>query len=200
MSGSVILPRDFYDRDPLVVAPQLLNKVLVVRGGPDELVRVSGRIVEVEAYRGLDDEAAHTHRGPTPRTATMFGPPGHLYVYFSYGMHWCANAVTSSAGVGDAVLVRALEPIEGVDMMFERRSAAGRTRDLCSGPAKLCQALSISGALDGVDLTEEASPVVIVDDGVGVVSEPQQTTRIGLSKSVELPWRWMVPGNRHVSR
>ena len=200
MSGSVILPRDFYDRDPLVVAPQLLNKVLVVRGGPDELVRVSGRIVEVEAYRGLDDEAAHTHRGPKPRTATMFGPPGHLYVYFSYGMHWCANAVTSSAGVGDAVLVRALEPIEGVDMMFERRSAAGRTRDLCSGPAKLCQALSISGALDGVDLTEEASPVVIVDDGVGVVSEPQQTTRIGLSKSVELPWRWMVPGNRHVSR
>lgn len=200
MSGSVILARDFYDRDPLVVAPQLLNKVLVVRGGSDGVVTASGRIVEVEAYRGLDDEAAHTHRGPTPRTATMFGPPGHLYVYFSYGMHWCANAVTSSAGVGDAVLVRALEPIEGVDVMFEHRIAATQTRDLCSGPAKLCQALSISGAMDGVDLTEETSPIVIVDDGGGVVSEPVQTTRIGLSKSVELPWRWAVPGNPHVSR
>jgi len=186
------LPRSFFDRDSREVAPDLLNKVLV-HG------ETAGRIVEVEAYCGSIDAAAHTYRGRTDRNATMFGPPGHLYVYFTYGMHWCANVVCEPEGTGTAVLLRALAPLEGCETMEERRTKARRTTDLCSGPAKLCQALAIEGDLDGVDLTVGGGPQ-LVDDGTPPPPAPTQTTRIGLTKGVEHPWRWFVPGDPNVSR
>jgi DNA-3-methyladenine glycosylase len=173
-----------------VVARELLGKLLV-HGDR------SGRIVETEAYLGAADPAAHSFRGPTPRNATMFGPAGHLYVYFSYGVHWCANA---TCGEGLAVLFRALEPVSGLDAMFGSRPAARRERDLCSGPGKLTQALGIGKELDGADLT--AGPVLVVDEGTpppapdGVVA----TTRVGITQAADEPWRFYVAGNPHVSR
>jgi DNA-3-methyladenine glycosylase len=186
------LPRAFYRRDPLEVAPELLNKVLV-HG------RRAGRIVEVEAYRGEDDPASHAYRGPTPRTAVMFGPPGHLYVYFSYGMHWCANAVTSEDGVAGAVLLRALAPLRGVAAMRAARPAARRDEDLANGPAKLCQALGIDGALDGTDLVRGPGPR-IVDDGMPPPAMPVVGPRVGISVGTEAPWRFSVPGDPNRSR
>ena len=144
-SRSRLVPRSFYARAPDIVALELLNKVLV---GPNG----SGRIVEVEAYDGARDPASHAYRGLTPRNSVMFGRPGHLYVYFTYGMHWCANAVCREEGDAAAVLLRALAPIEGLDQMRAARPAARRDRDLCSGPAKLCQALGIGPSHNGVDL------------------------------------------------
>lgn len=186
------LERAFFDRDSRVVAPDLLNKVLV-HGD------TAGRIVEVEAYCGAIDEAAHTYRGRTERNATMFGPPGHLYVYFTYGMHWCANAVCEPEGTGTAVLLRALSPLAGLDTMKQRRPKARRPLDLCSGPAKLCQALAIDGAFDGADLIGGVD-VQIVDDGVAPPARLTPTTRIGLTKGTEHPWRWFVPDDPNVSR
>ncbi len=160
------------------IAPMLLNKLLV--SGP-----CVGRIVEVEAYR-QDDPASHTFRGRTPRNSVMFGPPGHLYVYFTYGMHHCANVVTGPEGDGAAVLIRALEPVAGLDLMCERRR--GR-RPLADGPAKLCQALAIVLDHNGVDLCED-SPVGLFDDGVAPPSDPLVGPRVGISKAIEVPWRW----------
>jgi DNA-3-methyladenine glycosylase len=130
--GGEVLPRAFYRRDALALAPQLLNRVLVAG-------RRAGRIVEVEAYRGAEDPASHAYRGRTARNAAMFGPPGHLYVYRSYGVHWCANVVCGEEGVAMAVLVRAVAPVAGVPEMWQARRAARRDRDLGSGPGKLCQ-------------------------------------------------------------
>jgi DNA-3-methyladenine glycosylase len=187
------LPRSFYDRDAREVAPELLNKVLV-RGGR------RGRIVEVEAYAGGEDPASHGYRGLTPRTATMFGPPGRLYVYFTYGMHFCANAVCGEEGVSSAVLLRALAPLGGLDEMRAARGpAARRDRDLCSGPARLCQAFGIDRALDGADLVE-GDDVRILDDGTPPPAEPGRTVRIGISVATEHPWRWFVPGEPNLSR
>jgi len=192
------LPRRFYARDSLEVAPDLLHKLLV----HDDPVagRIALRIVEVEAYRGADDPGSHGYRGPTPRTTTMFGPPGHLYVYFTYGMHWCANVVTGAVGESNAVLLRAGEPIAGVDEVRRRRPAARRDRDLASGPARLTQALGIDGTFDGTDLVR--GPVRILDDGTPPPSAPAWSTRIGLSpgKGDTHPWRCFVPANPHVSR
>jgi DNA-3-methyladenine glycosylase len=187
------LPRSFYKRDSRIVAPELLNKVLV-RGD------VSARIVEVEAYAGAEDPASHAYRGETPRNRTMFGPAGGLYVYFSYGMHWCANAVCGDIGIGTAVLLRAGAPLTGLDEMRTRRVRARRDRDLCSGPAKLCQALGIDRAADGVDLTARGSDITIVDDGLAPPDEPGVSERIGISVGVEHPWRWFVVGDPNVSR
>ena len=191
------LDRAAFVDDSRVVAPRLLN-TLLVRTVDGE--RMAGRIVEVEAYAGADDPGSHAHRGPTPRTTTMFGPPGGLYVYFTYGMHWCANVVCRPEGEASAVLLRALAPTEGGDAMWRRRPVARRERDLCSGPAKLCQALGIDGACDGLDLTTGRAGVWLEDDGVAPPDAPLVTTRIGLRAGADLPWRWAVPGDPNVSR
>ena len=175
------LARTFYERDALVVAPELLNKVLI--NG-----QCSGRITEVEAYT-QDDPASHSFRGRTPRNTTMFGPGGHLYVYFIYGMHHCANVVTSSSGDGQAVLIRAVVPMSGVNVMTSRR---GRATQLCDGPAKLCQAFGFDRADDGIDLCA-AGDVRILDDGVSPPLDPVVSRRIGISVGVDMPRRWLLP-------
>ena len=186
------LGRAFYRRDPREVAPELLGKVLV-RGA------LSARIVEVEAYCGHIDPGSHTYRGMTQRNATMFGPAGRAYVYFTYGMHWCVNAVCGDEGEGVAVLLRAAEPLTGLDEMRARRPAARRDVDLCRGPARLCQAFGIDGTDDGADLVTADRGLSIVDDRTPP-SERACSTRIGLSAGSDLPWRWCVPGHTHLSR
>ena len=175
------------------MAVDLLGKVLVAGGR-------SGRIVETEAYLGAIDAAAHSYRRRSTRNATMFGPAGHLYVYFTYGMHWCCNPVCGEEDEPVAVLIRALAPLTGLDEMRARRPKALLDRDLCNGPAKLCQALGIDGTLDGADLTQPGSGVAIVDDGTPPPDDPVVTTRIGISHAVDEPWRWYVRGDPHVSR
>jgi DNA-3-methyladenine glycosylase len=197
VSAPVPLDRDAYRRDPRELAPDLLGKVLV-RDDPMS-GRRSGRIVEVEAYCGAADPGSHAFRGMTPRNRTMFGPPGGLYVYFTYGMHWCANVVCGDDDEGVAVLLRALAPVEGVAAMRAARPKARRDRDLCSGPAKLCQAFGLDGTFDGADLVTGDRDVWVGDDGTPPPVRPFQTTRIGLSAGVEHPWRWCVPGDTHVS-
>lgn len=187
------LSRSFYGRDSREVAPEMLNKVLVHD-------RCAGRIVEVEAYAGAADPGSHAFRGRTARNATMFGPPGHLYVYFTYGMHWCANAVCGPEGDALAVLIRALAPVEGIAEMTARRVRSHRERDLCNGPAKLCQALAIDGTFDGADLVSGLDGVKIVDDGVPPPRTPGRSTRIGLSAGAEHPWRWFVADDPNLSR
>ncbi|UDY36232.1 DNA-3-methyladenine glycosylase [Dermatobacter hominis] len=179
--------------DARAVGKRLLNALLVVGDR-------AGRIVEVEAYRGAEDPASHAHRGPTVRNATMFGRPGLLYVYRSYGIHWCANVVAGTDGVAEAVLVRAVEPVAGIDEMRRARGARVADRDLANGPGKLCAALGIDGAHDGVDLLDPASPVRLLRDAVRPPSRPLTTTRVGISKAVDRPWRYLVPGHAGASR
>ena len=186
------LSRAFYRRDPREVAPELLGK-LVVRGP------LAARLVEVEAYCGSDDPGSHTFRGQTRRNGTMFGPPGGLYVYFTYGMHWCMNAVCGEVGEGVAVLLRAAVPEQGLEEMRANRPAARRDRDLCRGPARLCQAFAVDGTLDGADLVTATHGITIVDDGVPPPDDPVVTTRIGLTAGADLPLRWCQPGSPHVS-
>ena len=188
------LDRAFYQRDPCEVAVALLNKVLVNADGR------SGRIVETEAYNGARDPAAHSWRGRTARNATMFGAPGLLYVYFTYGMHWCCNPVCGEAGEGVAVLLRALAPLGGLDAMRAVRPACRNDRDLCRGPARLCQAMGIDGAQDGIDLVNGSGGFSIVDDGMPPPDVPTVTGRIGITRAADKPWRWYVPGDPHVSR
>jgi DNA-3-methyladenine glycosylase len=130
----------------------------------------------------------------------MFGPAGHLYVYFTYGMHWCANAVTGDEGVGQAVLLRALEPLRGLDVMRQRRGFDRSDRDLCRGPARLCEALGVSREHDGLDLTRRSSSAWIGDDGTSFAGEAASSTRIGITKGVDDPWRWYVAGSPYLSR
>ena len=190
------LPRAFYDRDALAVAPELLNKLLVRTG---EGVRLAARIVEVEAYRGADDPGSHAFRRQTPRNATMFGPPGKLYVYFSYGNHWCMNAVCGPGEQPHAVLLRAAAPLAGVDAMRERRVAAKRDRDLCAGPGRLGQAFGVGRTDDGADLVR--GTLRIVDDGVAPPARPGISRRIGLGaeKGEDLPYRFYIAGDENVS-
>jgi DNA-3-methyladenine glycosylase len=199
--GGRALPRSFYARDSRELAPALLNKVLLRRvpGEPS----LAARLVEVEAYCGDEDPGSHAFRGQTPRNATMFGTAGHLYVYFTYGMHWCANVVAGERGVASAVLLRAAAPLEGVDVMWSRRLRAKRARDLLSGPAKLCEAFGITGALDGADLVPRSGGEVrILDDGTPPPEVPLVTARIGLTpgRGDEHLWRFCVPGDPNLSR
>jgi len=189
-----VLGRSFYRRDPREVAPDLLNKVLRRADGR------SGRIVETEAYLGTADPAAHSWRGRTARNATMFGAPGLLYVYFTYGMHWCCNPVCGEEGEGVAVLLRALAPLTGLAAMRAARPGCRSDRDLCRGPARLCQALGIGRAQDGIDLVDGSGGFSIVDDGVPPPATPTVTTRVGITRAADEPWRWYVPGDPHVSR
>ena len=188
------LPRAFYARDPREVAPELLNKILARADGR------AGRIVEVEAYCGAEDPAAHSFRGPTPRTASMFGRAGHLYVYFTYGMHWGTNAVCGEVGEGVGVLLRAIEPLGDVAAMRAARRNPAKDRDIGSGPGKLSQALGITGDFDGADLVTGDAGFQILDDGTPPPRTPVTATRVGISRAREHPWRWYVPGNPHVSR
>jgi DNA-3-methyladenine glycosylase len=199
-----VVGRSFYARDPLLVAPELLGKLLV-RGGR------RARIVEVEAYRGSTDAASHAYRGPRPRSATMFGPPGHLYVYFTYGMYFCSNIVCRLDGDAGAVLLRAAAAVAGVEAIVESRLRhrarhGGSLRadaQLLSGPARLCQGFGIDRSFDGIDLTDPGSELVVVDDGTPPPPTPAIGPRIGLGAKVgsaaELPWRFFVPGDPHVS-
>jgi DNA-3-methyladenine glycosylase len=182
------LPAAFYDRDPAGVARDLLGAVLRMDDGEGV---VSGRIVETEAYLGPHDPASHSAVGRTARTWHMFGPPGTAYVYFIYGVHWCVNVVTREDGYGSAVLVRALVPIAGLPRMRERRPKARTDRDLCNGPGKLCAALGITRAHDGLVLTGGSSLTLLAGDRVpdeAVIVGP----RVGISKAVDWPLRFRV--------
>jgi DNA-3-methyladenine glycosylase len=192
------LSRSFYNRDPRLVGPDLLGKILVRRQGSKLL---TGRIVEVEAYPGADDPASHTFIGRTQRNAVLFGPPGHAYVYFIYGNHFCLNVSCLPDGIASGILFRAVEPIEGIKEMFKLRGIAGDSdlRRLTSGPGRLAAAFGISRERDNAkDLTDSRSDLHIADDGT---SPPRMliTKRIGIKKAVEMPLRYVVAGNRFVS-
>jgi DNA-3-methyladenine glycosylase len=176
-----------------VVAPALLGKVLRVDLGDGD-VR-SGRITEVEAYGGLDDPASHSARGETPRNRPMFGAAGTVYVYFTYGMHWCANIVTGAVGDPQAVLLRAVEPLEGLDAIRAARPRARRDRDLANGPAKLCEALGIGQWANGVALGADVGgrSIRLLDDGTSPPAVPLVGPRVGISVAQEIPWRFRVP-------
>ncbi len=192
--GSAPLPAKFYVRDTEQVARDLLGAVLRCTTS-DGLA--SGRIVETEAYLGEHDLACHATAGRTQRTRWLYGASGTAYVYFIYGVHWCFNAVTRAVGSPSAVLVRALEPLEGVELMRERRGAV-RERDLTNGPGKVCEALGITGAQNGIPLRKSAIEIlrgVAVPDSKVVV-----TPRIGITKSAEWPLRWYVAENPYVSK
>lgn len=180
------------------LAPLLLNKLLVVGGGGFETQMVAGRIVEVEAY-DQEDPASHSFGGSTPRCRVMFGAAGGLYVYRSYGIHWCANVVCGEEGHGAAVLIRALAPTRGLSVQRRRREKARRDRDLCSGPGKLCAALGIDRRDNGTLLFDPGSRVRLLDDGVAPPARPRVGTRIGISKATDRPWRWWLPDCHHVS-
>ena len=177
----MVLTRSFYNRPTIEVARDLLGKILSHREKTGE---TSGRIIEVEAYLGLGDLAAHSAKGLTPRTRPIFGPPGHAYVYFIYGMHECLNVVAEPDGTPGCVLIRALEPLTGLDLMRTRR---GRP-DLTSGPAKLTQALAITRAHNHADLTR--GPLCILD--AGTVGRIEVTRRIGFTQSADLPLRFLL--------
>ena len=194
------LPREFYDRDPRRVSRELLGKVLVRR----EVRRVrTARIVEVEAYLGVGDPAAHSFAGRTLRNAVLFGPPGYAYVYFIYGNHYCLNVSCLPDGVAGGVLFRALEPLAGIDEMARARSVGiDSTRDLrklTSGPGRLAEAFSITRERDnGKDLTSARSDLFIADDGYRV-RRILTTPRIGITKAAERPLRYVIAGNEFVS-
>ena len=181
------IARSFFGRDVHDVAPELIGSELYVAGA-------GGVVVEVEAY-DHEDPAAHGFGGRTERNASMFGPPGHAYVYRSYGIHWCLNVVCEDEGVASAVLIRALEPIAGLDEMTARRGVDDR-RLLCSGPGRLCQALGITRELDGAPV--DAPPFELYTRAAPV--ELLAGPRIGITKAAERPWRYGLAGSRFLSR
>jgi DNA-3-methyladenine glycosylase len=191
-----LLPRSFFDRTATDVAPDLLGCVFW-SAGPAGLVAV--RLVEVEAYEGTTDPASHSFRGRTARNAVMFGPPGHAYVYFTYGMHYCANIVCRRPGDTSALLLRAGQVIEGSDLAAERRNGQ-RERDLARGPGRLCQALAIDRTLDGTDVCTPGTPL-----GIGPALERpgpaliRTGPRVGITKAADRPLRFWLAGDPYVS-
>jgi len=189
-----LLSRDFYSRDTVRVAKNLLGKRLVrVRGR----TRMAGRIVEAEAYRGSDDPASHAYRGKTPRNTPMFGEPGHAYIYFTYGNHYCLNITTQRSGIAGAVLIRALQPLEGIRTMKRLRSLVPES-ELTNGPGKLTKALGIDKSLNEVDMTKWG-PLFVEDteyDGFEIA----RSSRIGIKEGLDRKWRFYVVGSKCVSR
>ena len=181
------LRRSFFARSSHEVAPDLIGVTLLVDG-------VGGPIVEVEAY-DQDDPASHSFNGRTPRNAVMFGPAGHAYVYRSYGIHWCLNVVCAEPARAEAVLIRALAPEHGVETMRARRGVAAE-RSLCSGPGKLCQALAVTGAHDGLPLDEPPFELLPRTAEPAIVTG----TRIGLTRAADRPWRYGLAGSPYLSR
>jgi DNA-3-methyladenine glycosylase len=189
---SSALPRAFFDRPSVEVARDLLGRDL-------EHDDVAVRLTEVEAYAGSDDPASHAYRGITPRTAVMFGPPGHLYVYFTYGMHWCANIVCGPDGTASAVLLRAGQVVRGLPTARSRRTTARKDAELARGPARLTAAMGIGKVHDGVDLCREGSGIRVTP-GVPVPEDAvAYGPRVGLTKAVDTPWRMWVAGDPSVS-
>lgn len=196
----VKVPRAFYLRSTIKVARDILGKYLVRRIGSKNVV---GRIVEVEAYLGKNDPASHSYRGRTKRNDVMFWSGGHLYVYFTYGMHFCANVVTREKGVGEAVLIRAVEPVEGVDVMAKKRGissphSAFHTLQLTNGPAKLCEAFGITRKHNGIDLCGDEI-FIAASAGPQSAFRIRRSSRVGIRNGKEKKWRLYLNGNRWVS-
>jgi DNA-3-methyladenine glycosylase len=204
MKPPKLLRRAFFNRDPRIVSRELLGKLIVRREGRK---RIAGRIVEVEAYLGADDLAAHAAAGHTERNAVLFGPPGHAYVYFIYGVHYCLNISCLPAGEAGGVLIRALEPVSGIREMAKARGLADLElisqhdfRKLTSGPGRLSEALGITRSRDNAkDMVSARSDLQVVDDGFHAV-EIAVTPRIGITKAAEMPLRYVISGNIFVSR
>lgn len=198
-----LLPREFFLGPPDRVARRFLGKLLIRQpddATPDE--PTIGRIVEVEAYLGANDPAAHAFAGKTLRNAVLFGPPGHAYVYFIYGMHYCLNVSCQPEGKAGCILIRALEPLAGIPTMIRRRNlpADARPQLLTSGPGRLCQALAITRAAhNGLDLTQAASPLTLADDGFPS-RRIDSTPRIGIRHAAERPLRFTLRGNPFLSK
>ena len=190
------LPRSFYTRSALRVAKDLLGKILVRKIGR---ATFAGRIVEVEAYGGSTDPASHAYRGKTKRNEVMFGQGGHLYVYFTYGMHFCANVVTGNNDEGEAVLIRAIEPLTGIARMKKNRGLAEvrHLYRLTNGPAKLCEALGIKREDNGTDL--RGNKIFLIEGEVSR-SAIGTSSRIGITRAKEKKWRFFLKGNGWVSR
>ncbi len=195
------LTRSFYTRNVLTVAKELLGKIFVKVENGNKIL--SGYIVEVEAYKGKVDQAAHSYKGKTKRNEVMFEEGGHLYVYFTYGVHFCANVVTGKKNEGDAVLIRAIEPVEGLNLMAERRF--GKTElnekekiNLTNGPAKICQAFNLGRKENGEDLT--GGKIYLLDRPKIPTKEIIKTKRIGIKKSTGLLWRFYIKNNSYISK
>ena len=189
-----VLPRDFYARDTVKVAKDLLGKRLVRVKGKN---RMEGKIVEVEAYRGLDDPASHAFRGLTPRNAPMFGEPGHAYIYFTYGNHYCLNITTQKVGTPGAVLIRAIQPLEGLHEMRRLRPNVPDS-NLTNGPGKLTKALGITKSLNEVDMTKRGDLFVTESDET--MPKVAKSVRVGISQGADRLWRFYVAGNSYVSK
>jgi DNA-3-methyladenine glycosylase len=192
------LPREFYDRPALEVTRDLLGVVISHAG-------VSVRLTEVEAYDGGSDPASHAYRGPTARNEVMFGPPGHAYVYFTYGMHFRVNLACGTVGVATAVLIRAGQVIEGEPLALARRTARRapgarmRPADLARGPARLCQALAIDAAGNGADVCDRGGPLTLLGPGPAARPPVRTGPRVGITKAAEVPWRFWLDGDPTVS-
>jgi len=190
-----ILTRSFYSRSPIIVAKELIGKSLVriLENGQ----KLEGIIVETEAYGGSRDPASHAYRGITPRNEVMFGEAGHAYVYFTYGFHNCLNFVTEKKGTASAVLIRAIEPTTGIEIMSKFRETA-ILKQIASGPGKLCQALAIDRSLNGIDVTKSKSPIYVLNQSKKM--RVKASPRIGISEGRERKWRFFAEGNGNISR
>jgi len=194
------LKKNFYNRELINVARDLLGKILV-KSCDDKII--SGKIVELEAYHGDFDQAAHSYGGITKRNKIMFEEGGYLYVYFTYGAHHCCNVVTGKKGQGTAVLIRAVEPVSGIDLMIKNRFGRNLKNDreiynLTSGPGKLCKAFGIDRTHSGIDLT--GKDIFILDNKKILKKETGVSTRIGITRSTDLPWRFFIKNNPYLSR